>query len=352
MGGDEFNIILPAMHSERQLEAWAGGLLAEIGQVYLIDDRLVQISGSIGCCRITGGGDDKVVQKADYALMHAKRNGKDRVVVFREEHEQDAAERFAIEQALRIADFDAEIELLFQPQYRLGEQRFAIAEALARWNSPTIGKVEPDRFITIAEESGLIAKITLAVVDKALAQVAHWDGRIAISINLSGHDLLSDQIINQIVGKVRSAGVDPALVEFEVTETAMMVDLQRAIANLNRLAQLGHGLALDDFGTGYSNFTYLRSLPIGKLKVDGSFMQDVADPMTEKVLRSLVGMARTLDVECLLEGVESELELALAKRVGAQSVQGYLFGRPMTAGEVIARHGVADNPAGDAALRA
>ena len=114
----------------------------------------------------------------------------------------------------------------------------------------------------------------------------------------------------------------------------MMPDTQKAAANLRRLAALGHPIALDDFGTGYSNFGYLRTLPISKLKVDRSFMENLTDPMTEKILHSLAGMARTLEVKCLLEGVENELELLMAKRVGAQSVQGYYFGKPMVAAEL------------------
>ncbi|MEP2494163.1 MAG: EAL domain-containing protein, partial [Parasphingorhabdus sp.] len=255
--------------------------------------------------------------------------------VFREEHAKDAAERFKIEQALRVADFDAEIELLFQPQFSLGQNEITRAEALARWDSPILGEIGPDRFIKIAEESGLIASITLSVLEKAIAALKSWQAPIPLSINLSGHDLISDQIINQIIQMIKDSDLEPSLLEFEVTETAMMADTQKASNNLLRLTELGHPVALDDFGTGYSNFNYLRTLPISKLKVDRSFMQNLTDPMTEKILHSLSGMARTLDVECLLEGIENELELIMAKRVGAQSVQGYLFGMPMSANELV-----------------
>ncbi|MDE2597300.1 MAG: EAL domain-containing protein, partial [Sphingomonadales bacterium] len=332
MGGDEFNIVLSSSACEDGVERWCETLLEQLAHVYLIDDRLIQISGSIGCHAVdVDESEAKQIQKADYALLHAKRHGKNRVILFRDEHEEDAAERFRIEQALRVADFSAEIELLFQPQFDLARGRMVCAEALARWKSPLVGDVGPDRFIRIAEESGLIAKITLAVLDKALAALAGWERPIPLSINLSGHDLLADQIIEQIVDRVRRSGLAPALIEFEVTETAMMSDTRRASANLLRLSALGHPIALDDFGTGYSNFSYLRTLPISKLKVDRSFMENLGDPMTEKILHSLGGMARTLDVHCLLEGIESELELLMARRIGAQSVQGYLFGVPMSA---------------------
>lgn len=338
MGGDEFNIILPNSPEESIVDAWCQGLLEYVARVYLIEDRLIQISASIGCQQIDPGESDaQLIRDADYALLHAKKHGKNRVVVFRDEHARVAAERFKIEQALRVADFDTEIELLFQPQFDLGQNRIVRAEALARWNSPIIGDIMPARFIEVAEESGLIANITLAVLKQAIAFLKSWDDLVPLSINLSGHDLISDPIIDQIIEQVELSGLNPALLEFEVTETAMMTDTCRASRNMLRLSELGHPLALDDFGTGYSNFSYLRTLPISKLKVDRSFMKDVADPMTEKLLHSLVGMARTLGVDCLLEGVEDEIQLIIAKRVGTHMVQGYLFGMPMTASDLLSQ---------------
>jgi diguanylate cyclase (GGDEF)-like protein len=332
MGGDEFNIILSSDQNEIEIERWCEKLLACVAEVYLIEERLIQISGSIGCYRISAKeADISLIQKADYALLHAKRSGKNRVVVFREELAKDAAERFTIEQALRIANFSEEIELLFQPQHDLTKGQIVCAEALARWHSPTLGAISPSRFIETAEECGLISQITLTVLDKVLSVLRSLAQPIPVSINLSGHDLISDQIIDQIIQRVKASDIPPGLIEFEITETAMMPDTARASANLHRLAALGHPLSLDDFGTGYSNFSYLRSLPISKLKVDRSFMENLGDPMSEKILRSLVGMAQTLGVHCLLEGIENQLELNVAKRVGAQSVQGYLFGKPMRA---------------------
>nr|MDJ0642867.1 EAL domain-containing protein [Erythrobacter sp.] len=251
--------------------------------------------------------------------------------LFDDVHAQQAQARYEIEQALRCADLEKEIDLVFQPQISLGTNAIVRAEALARWTSPHVGKIEPLRFIKIAEQSGLITGITLVVVEKSLNQLKSWPSPIPLSINLSGYDLISDPTIDQIIELVRSSGIDPKLIEFEVTETAMMGDFDKATANLNRLAELGFSIALDDFGTGYSNFSYLRSLPIEKLKVDRSFIQDPTDPMTEKILSSLAGMARILGVHCLLEGVEDEIELLMAKRIGAESVQGYYFGEPMSA---------------------
>lgn len=330
MGGDEFNIVLFEAADNNDCETWCEGLLKTLAEPYEIEDRLIQISASVGGIKITSSEEaGHLIRNADYALLHAKKHGKNRVTLFTAEHEKNATERFAVEDALRSADFASEIEILFQPQFDLGKNQVLRAEALARWQSPDLGKIQPDRFIKIAEECGLISKITLAVLAKAIEALKSRENPVPLSINLSGHDLLSDQVMNEIIKVLSISGLDPALLEFEVTETAMMADTEKACGNLNRLSKLGYSVALDDFGTGYSNFNYLRELPINKLKVDRSFVEDIGNPMTEKILHSLAVTASALGVDCLLEGIEDELQLVMAKRVGAQSVQGYLFGKPM-----------------------
>ena len=331
IGGDEFAIVFERGKVSKAPEEWCNSLLEKLCQPFPIDGRLIQISGSIGCRAIDPNiPATKLFHEADFALLHAKRCGKNMVVPFDEDHAKAASRRQGIEQALRDANFDKEISLVFQPQYNLQANQIVAAEALARWSSPEIGVVAPDDFIQIAEECGLIANISLAVIKQAIAALKTWPEPVALSVNLSANDLNSDQTMDAIIELLRA---DPiaAHLEFEVTETAMLYDTQRATHNLRRLAELGHKIAIDDFGTGYSNFSYLRALPINKLKIDRSFLKDLSDPMTEKMLKSLVGMANTLGVECLLEGVEDELSLVMAKRSGAGMVQGFLLGRPTDA---------------------
>ncbi|MEL7198980.1 MAG: EAL domain-containing protein [Pseudomonadota bacterium] len=336
MGGDEFNLIVSGNLTQQNVLERSKALLAEIAKPYLVDDRQVLISCSAGCVRVDSGNHaEPQISKADYALMEAKKQGKNRVVVFDEAHAKQAGVRFRIENALRGADLESEISVMFQPQFRLGTHEIVGAEVLARWTNPEVGPIPPQRFIQIAEESGLVAKVTLVVVKKALEEMSASEMQIPISINLSGHDLLSGPVIEEIIQLVGDYNIDPSTVEFEVTETAMMADIEKAALNLNRLSTLGFSIALDDFGTGYSNFNYLRSLPIKRLKVDKSFVENPGDPMAEKVLASLVGMARVLGVNCLLEGVEDEISLVMAKRAGAELVQGYLFAKPMNADELM-----------------
>lgn len=333
IGGDEFNVVLDDVANAQQCQRWCEKLLRKISEPYDVEGRLIQISASMGCINMAkgakGGNGNILIRNADYALLTAKKRGKNRVVAFNREHEKAATERFKIEDALRAADFATEIQVLFQPQVNIADDKILRAETLARWDCPSLGMVEPDRFITVAEESGLISKITLTVLKKAIAALRGWDKPIPLAINLSGLDLLSNQVMDEIIAEVEGSGLEPSLIEFEITETAMMADTQKASVNLYRLSRLGCGVALDDFGTGYSNFNYLRELPIDKLKVDRSFVNDISNPMTEKILHSLTVTASALGVDCLLEGVEDELQLVLAKRVGVQSVQGYLFGKPM-----------------------
>lgn len=336
IGGDEFNVILDGIGSEEACEQWCNTLLEKIAEPYDVEGRLIQLSASIGCTRMVHQETSKVlIRNADYALLHAKKHGKNRTIVFTLEHEKNAKERFEIEDALRVADFSTEIGVLFQPQVDLSANHVVRAEALARWDCPQLGRIEPDRFISIAEESGLISKITLAVLAKSIAALKEWENPVPLAINLSGHDLLSNQVMDEIIAMLEASDLDPKLLEFEVTETAMMADTEKACDNLNRLSKLGYTVALDDFGTGYSNFNYLRELPIDKLKVDRSFVKDIGNPMTEKILHSLAVTASALGVDCLLEGVEDEIQLVMAKRVGASSVQGYLFGKPMENAELV-----------------
>ena len=335
MGGDEFNIVWQTQAGHRDVHRECCRLLGALCEPYRIDDRNVRISASIGYRLIDAeSGTRKLITQADFALMEAKKRGRNQAIMFNSELELQARERWDIEQALRTADLSSELDIVFQPQIHLASDQITRAEILVRWKNPEVGGIEPRYFITIAEESGLITGITLIVIRKAFEELSRWPRPLPVSINLSNHDIISDTTIDAVIELAEEFGISGELVEFEVTETAMMADLDKAVANLERLKERGFPIALDDFGTGYSNFSHLRALPISKLKVDRSFLENPGDPMTEKILTSLAGMARILGVHCLLEGVEDEIGLLMAKRAGAESIQGYLFGRPMTASEL------------------
>ncbi|XUU61120.1 putative bifunctional diguanylate cyclase/phosphodiesterase [Erythrobacter sp. HA6-11] len=335
MGGDEFNVLLTSAQDDEEIRARCEAWLMALSKPYAIDGRHVQISASIGCKELEPGVSSRAqISQADYALMVAKKQGKNRVVIFNDDHALQAEAQHEVERALRNANLADEITLVFQPQFDLAKNQIVRAEALARWESPSIGNVEPRRFIRIAEESGLITGITLTVAQKAFAALTQWDDPLPISVNLSSFDLMSDPTITQIIKLATDYAIDPSLVEFEVTETAMMADFDKANANLRKLTAHGFTIALDDFGTGYSNFSYLRALPIQKLKVDCSFLDNPSDPLTSQILNSLAGMSRVLGLSCLIEGVEDEIDLLIAKRSGVELIQGFYIGEPMLAEEL------------------
>jgi diguanylate cyclase (GGDEF)-like protein len=336
MAGDEFNLIVETDGSEGAIESLCEALLAALSKDYMIAARRVRVSASIGCKAIDPANPVRSdIRLTDFVLRVAKNQGKNRYIIFDKNHAESADNRHKIENALREADFERELHLAFQAQHDLRTGKIVRAEALLRWCSPIVGEVGPDKFIEIAEESGLIGDLTLSVIEKALSAMRSWSAPVPLSINLSCHDVISDVMIEQIMACVETMEINPELIELEVTETAMLADLEKASRNLKRLSDAGFSIALDDFGTGYSNFNYLRQLPITKLKIDRSFLENPGDPMTEKILFSLAGMARTLGVQCLLEGVEDEVDLLIAKRVGAETVQGFHFGKPMSEGELL-----------------
>ncbi len=336
MGGDEFNLILETSCGSEFVEGLCERLLDSLSQDYHIAGRRIKISGSIGCKEIDQLDEVRAhIRKADYVLRAAKSQGKNRFIIFDAEHAEQEDSRFRIETALKKADLSDELRLVFQPQHDLRTGRIASAEALLRWTNPDVGDIGPQRFIRIAEETGLICDLTLTVVRKAFSALRSWPEKVPLSINLSSHDVTSDTTVEQIIALAEAMEIEPDLVEFEVTETAMLADFEKANRNLGWLSKAGFSIALDDFGTGYSNFNYLRELPIQKLKIDRSFLENPGDPMSEKILFSLAGIARNLGMACLLEGVENEMDLLTAKRVGVEIVQGFHFGKPMSSKELL-----------------
>jgi EAL domain-containing protein (putative c-di-GMP-specific phosphodiesterase class I) len=203
-------------------------------------------------------------------------------------------------------------------------------EALGRWINPTVGSVEPSRFITTAERIGLMHPITIALFRKALAGFDAIPVSIGLSFNLSAHDIVSPETIDLLVETIEQAGVDPARVTFELTETALMRDFDAAVIGINRLRGLGITIALDDFGMGYSSLSYLNRLPLDKVKVDRSFISDMDEDSGRKIIAAILGLCGTLELDCIIEGVESEAQLQQVRSLGYRMAQGYLFARPMT----------------------
>lgn len=338
LGGDEFGLVVAADLAPDALERLGASLCAALREPYCLPGVTAQVSGSVGFALFphAGATAELLYERADYALYHAKQNIRGAAVVFSSDHETAIRQASLIEQALRHADLDREFTLAFQPLVDIRRGRTIGFEALARWTSPSLGPVSPGDFVPVAERSGLIAMLSPVLLEWALRAAAEWPEDVRLSFNLSARDVVSPQQITRIVEVIKASGVAPERIDLEVTETAVMRDLVQAERALNILKALGVRVALDDFGAGYSSLSYVDRLPIDKLKIDGSFMRGLTETGKRRaIVKTILDMCRNLELDCVVEGVESAAELALLLPLGCQVAQGYLFSRPMS-GEAVA----------------
>jgi diguanylate cyclase (GGDEF)-like protein len=337
MGGDEFAILTHAAMSDDALEAFGARLCERLRETYLLGGVTANISASLG---MTHAGDPAMsvshcLERADYALYFAKQNLRGAPVVFSARHEAEMRNFNLVDQTLRNSDLDRELSIVFQPQVDVTDGRTVSFEALARWDSVKLGPVRPDIFIRAAERSGLITDITLHLLQKALRCVADWPADTRVSFNLAARDLRSSLSIDNIIRTVRESGVDPRRIEFEITETAMLSDFEQACEALSRLKAMGCRIAVDDFGAGYSSFSYIHQLPVDKIKIDRSFVvQLVSHPSAIQIVKTIIELARNLNLDCVIEGVETRDEMDKLRQVRARYVQGYLFSKPLPAADV------------------
>ena len=338
MGGDEFAVILRGRRSPAALDAFGAQLCDALRETYLLGSVAANISGSVGFVRVPDAtlSPSQLLERADYALYFAKQNLRGAPVVFTDRHEAEMRDFSVVDQTLRTSDLDAELSIVFQPQVDVQENRTVSFEALARWNSARLGPVRPDIFIKAAERSGLITHVTLLLLEKALKQVRTWPVDTRVSFNLSARDLRSGISIDNVCAAVRDSGIDPHRIEFEITETAMLTDFEQACDALSKLKAMGCRVAVDDFGSGYSSFSYIHRLPVDKIKIDRSFVvQLVKHSSALKIIKTIIDLCRNLNLECVIEGVETQAEMAALVQVRARYIQGYLFARPMPGDQVL-----------------
>ncbi|MCC2108688.1 MAG: EAL domain-containing protein, partial [Hyphomicrobiales bacterium] len=208
-------------------------------------------------------------------------------------------------------------------------------EALARWDSPDLGRVSPAEFVPVAERSDIIYPLSRTLLRKALAAASQWPDDVQLSFNLSARDLMSPAALTQIIAIAASGPIAPGRIDFEITETALVTDFERARKAVLALKSIGASISLDDFGTGYSSLNYVHRLPLDRIKIDGGFVREMeTSPLARDVVRTMISMARNLNFDCVIEGVETEEQLALLKTFGCSIAQGYLFSRPLPADQV------------------
>ncbi|MBL1421959.1 MAG: EAL domain-containing protein [Alphaproteobacteria bacterium] len=332
LGGDEFGIIITKDKDLKNVMAIGEQLCEAMRADFRLRDGTMQIAATVGFVEFPTMADNpqQLFERADYALCYSKQHSKGKPVIFSTEHETIIREVAIIEQQLHEADLDKELSIVFQPIVDIQNQKVMGFEALARWNNPTLGNVRPDLFIRSAEQMGTISKFTVILLRKALKLACEWPTDLYMSFNLSTYDLASPETILNLVSIIEKSDFPSKNIVFEVTETAVMHDMERAIEALRLLKLQGAQVALDDFGTGYSSLSYVQRMPLDRLKIDRSFINEIdTDNDTKNIVRSIIDLCNNLNLYCIIEGVETESQLNVLAEIGGRYVQGYYFSRPM-----------------------
>jgi predicted signal transduction protein with EAL and GGDEF domain len=306
---------------------------------FMLPEATVQISGSIGIAvhPEMAVSSQQLFERADYALYHGKGAKRGSAILFSAEHEAQINRDSRIEQALKRADFEQELSVVFQPIVDIRSHDTIGFEALARWTSPVLGKVSPGEFIPVAERAGIISTLTRSLLKKSLATASEWSANLRLSFNLSAFDLNSTEGVLGILSIIEGSGFDPRRLDLEITETAFTHDFAQIHRSVDMLRLLGCGISLDDFGTGYSSLSRLHALPLTKIKIDRSFVTGLhKSPNSMKIVKSLLALSRDMGLDCVVEGVETREEMAALQRLGGLMVQGYFYSPPIPADDVVA----------------
>jgi diguanylate cyclase (GGDEF)-like protein/PAS domain S-box-containing protein len=338
LGGDQFALFLVGS-DERGAREVAERLLHSLERPLDIRGQRIEQSLSIGVAVFPVHGDDRttLVRRAEIAMNQAKRTRRT-YAVYAAKDDRSNPDGLALLTDLRAAIEGGEIELAFQPDVEMATGRVLRVEALARWTHPTRGPIGPDRFIPLAERSGLIGALTRAVLEKAVAQTAAWRANgidLPVSVNLSVQDLLDRGLPFTIDDLLRRHSLPASFLSVELTESVLMSEMDRAVPTLSTLRSLGVEVAIDDFGTGYSSLRYLAHLPADRIKIDRSFIRAMAnDRGAAAIVRAAIDLAHDLKLEVVAEGVEEPIEWAQLLEMGAESVQGYFISRPLPAAAI------------------
>lgn len=336
LGGDEFALIIDDAQQDEQILTLGRRVCALLREPFLLVDIPIQISASLGFATFPdmASSETNIYEYADYALYQSKRSKPGGACLFSVEHLNQLNNDAMIEQALRRANLHREFSVIFQPVVDSRTYRTVAFEALARWDSPELGSVPPGQFIPIAERIGLINRLTLPLLEKALKAAHTWPRQVRLSFNLSVHDCASPEVSQSIIDVIQNSRFDPARLDLEITETAVILDISQVQRAIGLFRQLGCGISLDDFGTGYSSLSQIHALSLTKLKIDRSFVTDIQhNPTSYKIVRSLIALSLDMGLECIIEGVETVEELVALESLGCTLVQGYLFSAPMPLAE-------------------
>jgi diguanylate cyclase (GGDEF)-like protein/PAS domain S-box-containing protein len=342
LGGDEFILLLPALGDASDAAKIARKILDTFRRSFDVDGLELYITASIGISLYPHDGRDAdtLVKNADIAMYRAKERGRDNSQLYTSELNARAIERMTLESSLRQALTREEFEVFYQPQVQISSGRLLGAEALVWWHRPDRGLVLPAEFISLAEETGLILPLGAWVLSTACRQMRDWERRwglpgFRLAVNLSARQFLQQDLVARVGETLRESELDASRLDLEITESAAMDNPDQAIATLRRLKKLGVRISMDDFGTGYSSLASLKRFPIDALKIDKSFIADVTtDDKDAAVVRAIISLGHGMGLEVLAEGVETQEQREHLAREGCDAYQGFLFSRPIPAGEI------------------
>ncbi|MGB0671450.1 MAG: EAL domain-containing protein, partial [Rhodospirillales bacterium] len=336
LGGDEFTVIMPNLEDPRNAPIVAQRVLDSLSQAFVLGGHEVFVSGSIGITIFPDDANDasELIKNADAAMYRAKEQGKANYQFFTSDMNAEVKERLVLKNNLSKALARDEFELYYQPKLDLMTGRIRSAEALMRWQNPELGNVSPARFIPILEETGGVVEVGAWAIETACRRHKAWldEGLppVRIAVNLSARQLRDLSFVDRVREVLEETGTPPSGLEIEITESMLMSDAERAVRTLGKLSDMGIKIAMDDFGTGYSSLSYLKKFPIDTIKIDRSFVSDIAtDPDDAEIIRTIITMGRTLNRSIVAEGVETQDQLDLLRAYDCDEIQGYFFSRPL-----------------------
>ncbi|HTR45287.1 MAG TPA: EAL domain-containing protein, partial [Thermodesulfovibrionales bacterium] len=336
IGGDEFNMLVKHMTRERDAARIAKKIMALFEAPFVIESREILITASIGIsiCPDDGESAETLLRNADSALYHAKEQGRNNYQFHSEAVNVRTLERMLLENSLRRMIERGELVLHYLPQFTVDTRELLCAEALVRWSHPELGLLGPSRFLPLAEETGVITSIDEWVLRTACGQAMAWKHAgyrpLGVAVNLSQRQFRQPNLVKMISRILGETGLDPALLELDITERVVMQNIDFAASRLGRLADIGIGISVDDFGLGYSCLSSLKRLRVQRLKIDRSFIRDLKDdPAHQAIVNATIAVAHKMNLEAGAEGVETDEQLRFLHSHGCDVMQGYLCGEPL-----------------------
>jgi predicted signal transduction protein with EAL and GGDEF domain len=338
LGGDEFTMLIGSIDDARASESVARRMIEALSEPILVDGRELFITPSIGIATypVDGADAETLIRNADAAMYKAKDEGRNCIQFYSTAINDRALAKFTMETELRKAIDQDALQVYYQPQVDLRSRRVVGMEALVRWEHPRLGFVPPVEFIPVAEEAGLIGRLGEFVMRTACRQAKAWSaqgaGEVRIAVNLSGRQFYDGSLTKVVAEILAETGLEAHRLELELTESMVMKDPKITVASLHELKQMGVTISVDDFGTGYSSLAYLKRYPLDTLKVDRSFVRDIAtDPDDAAITNAIIAMAKSLGLRVVGEGVETIQQLEFLMDKGCDVAQGYLLGEPAPA---------------------